>query len=81
MNARSRRELQSPPHNTIDGKHFGISYMWGPNVLMWDTRAIKTAPTSWAVIYDPKNKGKVTVPDNPIQIADAHLSMMENRKR
>src|SRR5439155_24602345 len=31
------------------------------------------APTSWASIYDAKYKGKVTVPDNPIQIADAAL--------
>jgi putative spermidine/putrescine transport system substrate-binding protein len=72
-------ELQSPPHNTVGGKHFGISYMWGPNVLMWDTRAIKTAPTSWAAIYDPKYKGKVTVPDNPIQIADAALYLSKSK--
>ena len=72
-------ELQSPPHNTVDGKHYGVSYMWGPNVLMWDTRAIKTAPTSWSVIYDPKMKGKVTVPDNPIQIADAALYLSKTQ--
>jgi len=30
-------------------------------------------PTSWSVIYDPKYKGQITVPDNPIQIADAAL--------
>jgi putative spermidine/putrescine transport system substrate-binding protein len=28
---------------------------------------------SWSAIYDPKYKGMVTVPDNPIQIADAAL--------
>jgi putative spermidine/putrescine transport system substrate-binding protein len=72
-------ELQSPTHNTVDGKHYGISYMWGPNVLMWDTRAIKAAPTSWAALYDAKYKGKITVPDNPIQIADAALYLSKTK--
>ncbi|MES1199364.1 MAG: extracellular solute-binding protein, partial [Pseudomonadota bacterium] len=69
-------QLQSPSHNTVDGVHYGLSYEWGPNVLMWDTRSIHTAPTSWAAIYDPQYRGKVTVPDNPIQIADAALYLM-----
>ncbi len=66
-------ELQSPGHNTIDGVHYGVSYMWGPNVLLWDTRAVRPAPTSWAAIYDERYRGRITVPDNPIQIADAAL--------
>jgi putative spermidine/putrescine transport system substrate-binding protein len=65
--------FQSPPFNTINGVHYGISLQWGPNVLMYNTRDFPTAPPSWSVIYDPKYKGQVTVPDNPIQIADAAL--------
>ncbi len=72
-------ELQSPPHNTVDGKLTVFRICGGPNVLMWDTRAIKTAPTSWSVIYDPKYKGKITVPDNPIQIADAALYLSKTK--
>jgi putative spermidine/putrescine transport system substrate-binding protein len=64
-------QLKSPQHNTVDGKHYGISLQWGPNTLLWNTKHVTPAPTSWAAIYDPKYKGKVTVPDNPIQIADA----------
>ena len=30
-------------------------------------------------IYDPKYKGKVTVPDNPIQIADAALYLSKTK--
>jgi len=67
------KPLQSPPHNTIDGVHYGISLQWGPNTLLYNTQKVKPAPTSWAAIYDAKYKGKVTVPDNPIQIADAAL--------
>src|SRR3954451_18380449 len=66
-------QLKSPSHNTVDGKHYGISLQWGPNTLLWNTKPVTSAPTSWAAIYDPKYKGKVTVPDNPIQIADAAL--------
>ena len=40
---------------------------------------MKPAPTSWAAIYSPKYKGKVTVPDNPIQIADAALYLMKTQ--
>jgi putative spermidine/putrescine transport system substrate-binding protein len=66
-------QLQSPSHNTIDGKHYGISLQWGPNTLLYNTKQVSPAPTSWASLYSPQFKGKLTVPDNPIQIADAAL--------
>jgi len=66
-------QLKSPAHNTIDGVHYGVSLQWGPNTLLYNTKKVKPAPSSWSVIYSPKYKGKVTVPDNPIQIADAAL--------
>jgi putative spermidine/putrescine transport system substrate-binding protein len=65
--------LQSPPFNTIGGKHYGVSYEFGPNVLLYSTKTFKTAPNSWAVLYNKQYAGQVTVPDNPIQIADAAL--------
>jgi putative spermidine/putrescine transport system substrate-binding protein len=66
-------QLQSPPHNTVDGKHYGISLQWGPNTLLYNTHSVTPAPTSWAAIYSPKYRGAITVPSNPIQIADAAL--------
>ena len=66
-------QLQSPPHNTVNGTHYGISLQWGPNTLLYNTQSVKPAPTSWAAIYSPQYKGAVTVPNNPIQIADAAL--------
>jgi putative spermidine/putrescine transport system substrate-binding protein len=65
--------LKSPPQNTIKGVHYGISLQWGPNTLLYNTKLVKPKPTSWSVIYSAKYKGKITVPDNPIQIADAAL--------
>ena len=65
--------FQSPAFNTVDGVHYGVSLQWGPNVLMYNKKDFPVPPTSWSVIYNPKYKGQVTVPDNPIQIADAAL--------
>lgn len=63
-------QLKSPPHNTVNGKHYGVSFMWGPDTLMYNTKVFKKAPTSWSVLYNPKYKGQISIPDNPIQIAD-----------
>jgi putative spermidine/putrescine transport system substrate-binding protein len=71
--------FQSPPNNTIDGKHYGISLQWGPNTLLYNTKDVTPAPTSWAALYDAKYRGKITVPDNPIQIADAALYLMKTK--
>jgi putative spermidine/putrescine transport system substrate-binding protein len=72
-------ELKSPPHNTVKGVHYGISLQWGPNVLLYNTKKVRPAPTSWSVIYSSKYKRKITVPDNPIQIADAALYLSKTK--
>src|SRR4029077_13528214 len=71
--------FQGPPYNTIMGVHYGISLQWGPNTLLYNTKKFVNPPTSWSVIYDPANKGLVTVPDNPIQIADAALYLSKTK--
>src|SRR5947207_4170324 len=71
--------FQSPPNNTVGGKHYGISLQWGPNTLLYNTKRVTPAPTSWSVIYSSKYKGKITVPDNPIQIADAALYLSKTQ--
>jgi len=67
-------QLQSPSFNTQDGQHYGLSFVWGANVLIYDKDKIKTPPDSWSVLYKGSPyEGKITVPDNPIQIADPAL--------
>ena len=73
------KAFQSPANNTVDGKHYGVSLQFGPNVLMVNRKAFKKAPTTWGALYDPKNKGKITIPDNPIQIADAALYLSKTK--
>jgi putative spermidine/putrescine transport system substrate-binding protein len=71
--------FKSPPNNTVDGKHYGISLQFGPNTLLYRTDKIKNIGNSWAAIYNAKYKGKLTVPDNAIQIADAALYLMKTK--
>ncbi len=70
--------FKSPPNNTIDGVHYGVSLQWGPNTLLYNTKKVPR-PSSWGVLYDAKYKSKITVPDNPIQIADAALYLMKTQ--
>lgn len=72
-------KLKSPPFNTVDGVHYGVSYEWGPNVLIYSKKEFDSKPTSWDVIYSDEYAGKVTVPNNPIQIADAALYLKAHK--
>ena len=73
--------FKSPPYNTIGGVHYGISLQWGPNTLLYNTKKFVNPPTSWSVLYDTANKSLVTVPDNPIQIADAALYLSKTQPK
>jgi putative spermidine/putrescine transport system substrate-binding protein len=72
-------QLQSPPHNTVGGVHYGVSLQWGPNSLLFNAKSVTPAPTSWEVIYSPKYRGAITVPANAIQIADAALYLSKSQ--
>jgi putative spermidine/putrescine transport system substrate-binding protein len=72
--------LQNAPWHTVDGKHYGVPYQWGANVLMYNTKVFPEAPTSWSVVFEEQklpdgesNKGRVQAFDGPIYIADAAL--------
>ena len=75
--------LQDAPWHTVEGKHYGVPYMWGPNVLMYNTNVFKEAPTSWNVVFEKmdlpdgkSNEGRVQAYDGPIHIADAAQYLM-----
>jgi len=78
--------LQNAPWHTVDGVHYGTPYMWGPNVLMYNTKVFPEAPTSWNVVFEPmdlpdgkSNAGRVQAYDGPIHVADAALYLMHNK--
>lgn len=74
-------KLQSPPHNTVKGVHYGVSYMWGANVLLYNTAKVRPAPDSWRAVFEDANRyaGKLTAYDSPIYIADAALYLKSTR--
>ena len=72
--------LQEAPWHTVDGKHYGVPYQWGPNVLMYNTNVFPEVPTSWDVVFEEmtladgqSNKGRVQAYEGAIYIADAGL--------
>ncbi len=75
--------LKEAPWHYVDGTHYGVPYMWGPNVLMYSTDVFPEAPTSWDVVFMPMdlpdgqpNQGRVQAYDGPIYIADAANYLM-----
>jgi len=76
--------LKEAAWHTVEGRHYGVPYQWGPNVLMYNTKIFKTPPTSWAVLFEEQNfpdgktnKGRVQAFDGPIYIADAALYLKQ----
>ncbi|HSB64975.1 MAG TPA: ABC transporter substrate-binding protein [Anaerolineales bacterium] len=72
--------LQNAPWHTVNGKHYGVPYQWGPNVLMYNTKVFPQAPTSWDVVFaemtlpdGQSNKGRVQAYEGAIYVADAAL--------
>ena len=79
--------LQNGGWHTVNGKHYGVPYQWGSNVLMYNTTAFKgQAPTSWNVLFEEttlpdgkSNKGRVQAYSGPIYIADAALYLKAHK--
>ncbi len=73
--------LKAPKHNTINGHHFGVPYMYGANVLMYNTQKVTPAPTSWDITWETSSpyKGKIAAYDSPIFIADAALYLKAHK--
>ncbi len=77
------KRLQNAPWHTVNGTHYGVPYMWGPNVLMYNTDAFSEPPKSWKVVFEEtmlsdgkSNKGRVQAYDGPIHVADAANYLM-----
>jgi len=65
--------FQGGKWNTFGGKPYGVTFAWGPNVLVYNTKQVKPAPQSWDILFDDRYAGKIALPDNPMTIADVAL--------
>jgi putative spermidine/putrescine transport system substrate-binding protein len=79
--------LQNASWHTVNGKHYGVPYQWGPNVLMYNTKVFAgKVPDSWSVVFEEttlpdgkSNRGRVQAYDGPIYVADAALYLKKHK--
>ncbi|PYT62555.1 MAG: hypothetical protein DMG35_07135 [Acidobacteria bacterium] len=57
-------KLRDLPLVKANGQIYGVPFMWGPNPLLYDTTVFAQPPDSWAIFWDPKYKGKISVWDD-----------------
>jgi putative spermidine/putrescine transport system substrate-binding protein len=73
--------LKGLPHNTVGGVSYGVPHGRGPNLLGYNTSKVTPAPTSWDPIWEggAAYKGKISIYDSSIFIADAALHLMRTK--
>ena len=67
--------LQDAPWHTVDGKHYGVPYQWGSNVLMYNTEVFTEPPKSWNVVFEETSSAGRQVEQGPragVRRADLH---------
>jgi putative spermidine/putrescine transport system substrate-binding protein len=69
--------IKNQDYNSLEGQAYGVPHGRGPNYLMFRTDQVPETTDSWAVIWDDaelaKYKGKISIYDDSIFIADAAL--------
>lgn len=78
--------LRDGAWHTVNGKHYGVPFQWGTNLMMYNTEVFQEPPTSWNVVFEPMNlpdgkpnQGRVQAYDGPIYIADAALYLKTHK--
>jgi putative spermidine/putrescine transport system substrate-binding protein len=62
------QDLATVPGVERDGQPYGVPFSWGSITLIYNKDTVVPAPTSWEVLWDPKYKGRVIIPDSDQQI-------------
>jgi len=57
-------KLTSMPLVRSGGNVYGVPFTWGPNPMLYDAGAFPAPPQSWAVLWDPKYRGRISVWDD-----------------
>src|ERR1700729_3779317 len=57
-------KLRTMPLVRANGNVYGVPFVWGPNPLLYDTTFFPKAPASWADLWDPKLKNKISLWDD-----------------
>jgi spermidine/putrescine transport system substrate-binding protein len=60
-------QLRDSPRFNIDGKLYGLAWLWGVTSFAYNTEVIKDRPDSIEVLWDPKYAGHVGWRDDAIE--------------
>ncbi len=67
--------FQALEGNRKDGSVYGVTFTWGPCPITYNADAIKEPPSSWAVLFDRRYRGRVAVNDDPTTLYTVALYM------
>ncbi len=56
-------KLRNSPLVKMNGRTYGVPFVWGPNPLLYDTTAFAQPPDSWRDLWNPKFKEKISLWD------------------
>ena len=68
-----RPAVRAAPALVRGGALLGVPFEWGPNLLIWNSKLLAHTPISWNALYLKRNAGRISIPDDPMQIADAAM--------
>ena len=68
-----RQGVRNAPALVRGGALLGVPFQWGPDLLIWNSKLLAHTPISWNALYLKRNAGRISIPDDPMQIADAAL--------
>src|ERR1700747_3488155 len=55
--------LREMPLVRVNGNVYGVPFTWGPNPLLYDTKAFPIPPDSWTVLWSSDLRNKISVWD------------------
>jgi putative spermidine/putrescine transport system substrate-binding protein/spermidine/putrescine transport system substrate-binding protein len=80
----------------LGGRLYAVPFLWGANVLLYNPEYVKSAPTSWNVLWDKTYAGHITMADDstlstcfaalargykdPFHLSDAQLDAVKNKR-
>lgn len=69
----------------VAGATYGVPFVWGANMLLYDSRQFRQAP-GWSAVFEPQtladgqpSQGRVQMHRGPMAIAEAALYLMKQR--
>jgi putative spermidine/putrescine transport system substrate-binding protein len=65
--------FRAPEATTVGRKAYGVAIHWASDILLYNSDHVQPKPVSWRSIYSRRFRGRITVPNDPMQLADAAL--------